>query len=93
MSDLKIISANCQGLRDKLKRRNVCDFLNNLNANIICLQDTHLTHPDENDLKNFTNWECIINEILDHVKQFYAQTEAESLDGPLKVEEFGEGLA
>ena len=61
MSDLKIISANCQGLRDKHKRRDVCDFLNNLNANIICLQDTHLTHQDENDLKNLTNCECIIN--------------------------------
>ena len=49
MSDLKLIAAKCQGLRDKLK--SVCDFLNNLNANIICLQDTHLTHQDENDLK------------------------------------------
>ena len=39
----------------------MCDFLNNLNANIICLQDTHLTHQDENDLKNLTNCECIIN--------------------------------
>ena len=61
MSDLKIISANCQGLRDKLKRTDVCEYLNNLNANIICLQDTHLTQQDENDLKNLTNCECIIN--------------------------------
>ena len=44
---LKIISANCQGLRDKNKRVDVISYLCEQNSSIICLQDTHLTVKDE----------------------------------------------
>ena len=58
---LKILSANCQGLRDHTKRLDVLNYFRQLNPNIICLQDTHLTADDENLLKLTSNCNCFIS--------------------------------
>ena len=44
-------SANVQGIRDKRKRHDVLNYLlNDKNKiDILCLQDTHLTHSDEHE--------------------------------------------
>ena len=44
MSSLKILSVNCQGLRNTSKRRDVFDMLKSKNCNIYCIQDTHFTN-------------------------------------------------
>ena len=41
MSDLKIVSVNCQGLGDFKKRKDVFQYYRKLGCNILCLQDTH----------------------------------------------------
>ena len=58
---LKFLSANCQGLRDKIKRLDVWNYLLKFNPNVICLQDTHLTPNDENQLKLMSNCHCLIS--------------------------------
>ena len=40
-SSVTVLSVNCQGLRIMDKRIDVLHYLDNLKANIICLQDTH----------------------------------------------------
>ena len=57
---IRILSANCQGLRDKLKRKDVINYLQP-RANIICLQDTHLTKIEENELRRSSKCECLIS--------------------------------
>ena len=52
---LKIVSANCQGLRDKNKRLDVLNYLKQGGINIICLQDTHLLENESNLIKIFLN--------------------------------------
>ena len=42
MDDLKILSMNCRGLSEQKKRRDVMNYLRNLNFNILFLQDTHM---------------------------------------------------
>ena len=59
--NLKILSANCQGLRDKKKRLDVINYLSETKPGIICLQDTHLIDSDEANLKKLSNCHCIIN--------------------------------
>ena len=43
---VKIISMNCQGLRNMTKRKDVINYLKLTCADIICLQDTHLVGND-----------------------------------------------
>ena len=57
-------SANVQGIRDKKMRHDVCNFLlNDQNRiNVLCLQDTHLTESDQNDLLTLLpTCKCIIH--------------------------------
>ena len=58
---IKLVSANCQGLRDKSKRYDVWNYFLNLNPNIVCLQDTHLTKQDENELSIITESRCFLS--------------------------------
>ena len=58
---ITVLSANCQGLRDKSKRADVINFLQSLRPNIICLQDTHLTKDEENELRSISNCACLIS--------------------------------
>ena len=59
-SEIGVLSANCQGLRDKNKCCDVLNYLENLNASVFCLQDTHWTECDIKRLKNVWKGECII---------------------------------
>ena len=57
---IKVSSANVQGIRDMNKRIDVITYLLK-DANIICLQDTHLTKLDTHCLRtNFPNCEIFI---------------------------------
>ena len=59
-SEIGVLAANCQGLRDKNKCCNILNYLENLNASVFCLQDTHWTECDIKRLKNVWKGECII---------------------------------
>ena len=58
---IKIMSANCQGLRDKLKRTDVLNYFNHFSPNIICLQDTHLTNKEVNEIRSLSGYDCYIS--------------------------------
>ena len=60
-NNIKLLSANCQGLRDKAKRFDVLTYMKSLNANIICLQDTHL-RDDISSIKKLWNGECLLHD-------------------------------
>ena len=60
-SDLLVLSANCQGQRDKKKQADVINYLNRKNPSFLCLQDTHWTNEDEKYIKKLWKGECIIN--------------------------------
>ena len=55
-----VLSANCQGLRNYEKRIDVLSYLKDTNANIVCLQDTHLLDGDKSSIKQI--WpDCYVN--------------------------------
>ena len=51
MSEIKIISASCQGLHD-FKKKDLLHFYRQQKCNILCLQDTHFTQDMESDIRN-----------------------------------------
>ena len=58
---LKVLSVNCQGLRDKKKRTDILNYLKESVAVIICLQDTHLTENDLPLTKMIWNNDCYLH--------------------------------
>ena len=52
MSTLQILSVNCQGLGDPLKRKDVFNYLKSKNYNMYCLQDTHFTYEIEKTVRS-----------------------------------------
>ena len=50
-NNLSILTLNCKGLRDRIKRNALFSWLNCVKADIICLQETHSTSIDE-----FVSW-------------------------------------
>ena len=63
MSSLKILSVNCQGLGNTLKRRDVFDMLKSKNCNIYCIQDTHFTNDIENIVRSMWGYECYFSSV------------------------------
>ena len=59
--ELLVLSANCQGLQNKLKRMDVLDYLGKTNASIICLQDIHWTSNDESIVRSMWKGDVILN--------------------------------
>ena len=59
-SHIKVLSANCQGLRDLKKRANVINYLDSLGGNILCLQETHWTKNDLSTIKNLWKADCFL---------------------------------
>ena len=45
-NNVKVLSANCQGLRNHEKRFDVLSYFKETKVNILCLQDTHLIETD-----------------------------------------------
>ena len=60
-SNLRIISANCQGLRDINKRTDVLNYFADARPDILCLQDTHWLTEDKKLIKTLWEGECLIN--------------------------------
>ena len=58
---LKVLSVNCQGLRNKNKRSDLLSYLKDTGAGIICLQDTHLTEQDLQATKMIWNNDCYLH--------------------------------
>ena len=59
--EIKVLSVNCQGLRDFKKRYDVLEYLNSSDANIFCLQDTHWLSKDVKLIKQIWNGECLVH--------------------------------
>ena len=60
-SNIRIISANCQGLRDIYKRTDVLNYLADNGPDILCLQDTHWLTDDQKFIKKLWPGECLLN--------------------------------
>ena len=58
---LKVLSASCQGLREKKKRYDVINYFDGLRPNIICFQDTHLTKKEIDEIAMVTGYETYIS--------------------------------
>ena len=61
LDEIKVLSANCRGIRDKKKRFDVLNYLQNTSADILCLQDTHLTESDKSEVTTVWNGNFILN--------------------------------
>ena len=48
---IRVLSANCQGLRNNEKRHDVINYFKDTHASIVCLQDTHWTEKDSKAIK------------------------------------------
>ena len=59
-NNIKVLSANCQGLQNKLKRTDVLGYFRQKDANILCLQDTYWTENDLKYIKNIWSGDCYI---------------------------------
>lgn len=59
MSEIKIISVNCQGLNNNLKRRDIFQYLRHQNCSILCLIDTHFTLEEGKSKFHLSNWRPI----------------------------------
>ena len=57
MSSL-LITQNCNGLRNKLKRKMCFRWFKKQNADIVLLQETHWSNDIENVIRN--EWQCYI---------------------------------
>ena len=58
---MRVLSANCRGLREKNKRREVLTYKRIQNPDIVCLQDTHWVESDLRSIKSIWNHKCIIH--------------------------------
>ena len=61
MGSLKIMSVNCQGLRDYVKRKDVFNMLKSKKCNIYCIQDTHFTDEIESNVRSVWGYECFFS--------------------------------
>ena len=59
MDNLNILSMNCNGLADNLKRKDIFDVLRKLNYNLYFLQETHLQEGDENFVRSGWGFDVI----------------------------------
>ena len=60
-SNLRIISANCQGLRDINKQTDVLNYLADIRPDIFCLQDTQWLSEDNKLIKTLWAGEHLLN--------------------------------
>ena len=57
-SYIKIMSMNCQGLRDLGKRKDVFNFLKQKKYALYLLQDTHFVNREENFIRSMWGFDC-----------------------------------
>lgn len=58
--NIKIISMNCRGLADKVKRRDVFDYMKEKNYSVLCLQDIHVNPEEEQRITSEWGHEAVI---------------------------------
>ena len=61
INSIKVLSANCQGLRNTQKLDDILTYLKEKKINIACLQDTHLLESDIPLLKKFWKGDIFIS--------------------------------
>ena len=61
-NNIRVLSANCQGLRNLEKRTDVLSYFKEQKANILCLQDTHLTENDKTIVGDLWGGDTFISE-------------------------------
>ena len=61
MTDIKILTYNCQGLGNSQKRIDVINILKSKNCDIYCIQDVHCTKATENFIRAQWGYECIFS--------------------------------
>ena len=61
MAELKIMSFNVQGLGGIKKQKDVFNYLQNKNFDILCLQDTHFTADQEIHIRNRWEGNCFFS--------------------------------
>ncbi len=57
---IKIISMNCRGLGDKIKRTDVFQYMRSKAYSIICLQDIHVDPDMEDAVRSEWGFDAII---------------------------------
>ena len=60
-NNIRVLSANCQGLQKLDKRRDVLSYFKERNVNILCLQDTHGVDSDIPTVKEIWGNNCYIH--------------------------------
>ena len=60
-NSIRVLSANCQCLQNQQKRVDVLYYVEEMNANIICLQNMHWTKADISRIKAILGNTCYIN--------------------------------
>ena len=68
MESFSIQSLNCQGLGYLNKRKDVFNHLHNKKYNIVCLQDTHFTTSQENNIESLWGCRCYTNSFVTNSK-------------------------
>ena len=58
--ELKILTLNCNGIADKLKKRDIFDRIRNTNCNIYFLQETHLKEDDEDLIRASWGYDVVV---------------------------------
>ena len=67
-SQIVVLSANCQGLNNKVKRYDVLNYIKEAGVNIACLQDTHLLKSMESIVKNEWNGEVYLHGVRSNAR-------------------------
>ena len=82
---MRVLSANCQGLGNYIKRRDVLDYFYNLPANIVFLQDTHWIDKDLKSIKQVWNGDCFVSGKSSNSKTGFFTKLGEILDSDEQV--------
>ena len=64
MASVRILSVNCQGLGNIVKRTDVFNYLIKKQCNIYCLQDTHFTCENEKSIRSSWDYECYFSSFI-----------------------------
>ena len=61
MTDINILSFNCQGLNSTSKRKDLFNYLKSKKYQIYCLQDVHFTKNIENTIHTEWQYDCLVS--------------------------------
>ena len=61
INSIKLLSVNCEGLRNVQKQADILTYFKEKKINIACLQDTHLLESDIPSLKRLWNGDIFVS--------------------------------